>query len=108
MAGTSQSTVCRILRDPDKALALRKTTANKTEENQTDKKESDSEQNKRDESEKLVEKVNGEKENTVSQKNPSCKKQVENDNTNSYENSPMINERKSTACSVIDEQDAGG
>ena len=28
MSGTSQSTVCRILRDPDKALAPRKTTAN--------------------------------------------------------------------------------
>ena len=29
MSGTSQSTVCRILRDPDKALAPRKTTAKK-------------------------------------------------------------------------------
>lgn len=108
MVGTSQSTVCRILRDPDKALAPRKTTANKTEENQTGKKESDSKQRRNDETEKSVEKVNGEKENKVSQKNLSCKKQVENDNTNGYENSPMINERKAIDNSVMDKQDVGG
>ena len=108
MSGTSQSTVCRILRDPDKALAPRKTTANKTEENQTRKKESDSKQRRNDETEKSAEKVNGEKEDKAKQKNLPCEKQVENDNTNGYENSPMINERKATDYSVIDEQDAGG
>ena len=108
MSGTSQSTVCRILRDPDKALAPRKTTANKTEENQTRKKESDSKQRRNDETEKSTEKVNGEKEDKAKQKNLPCEKQVENDNTNGYENSPMINERKATDYSVIDEQDAGG
>lgn len=104
MAGTSQSTVCRILSDPDKALAPRKTTAN----NQTGKKESDSKQRRNDETEKSTEKVNGEKEDKAKQKNLPCEKQVENDNTNGYENSPMINERKTTDYSVIDEQDAGG
>lgn len=108
MSGTSQSTVCRILRDPDKALAPRKTTANKTEENQTRKKESDSKQKRNDETEKSAEKVNGEKEDKAKQKNLPCEKQVENDNTNGYENSPMINERKATDYSVVDEQDAGG
>lgn len=108
MSGTSQSTVCRILRDPDKALAPRKTTANKTEENQTRKKESDSKQRRNDETEKSTEKVNGEKEDKAKQKNLPCEKQVENDNTNGYENSPMINERKATDYSVVDEQDAGG
>ena len=108
MAGTSQSTVCRILRDPDKAFAPRKTTANKTEENQTRKKESDSKQRRNDETEKSTEKVNGEKENKVSQKNPSYKNQIENDNTNGYENSPMINERKAIDNSVMDKQDVGG
>ena len=108
MVGTSQSTVCRILRDPGKALAPRKTTANKPEENQTGKTESDSKQRRNDETEKSVEKVNGEKENKVSQKNPSYKNQIENDNTNGYENLPMINERKAIGNSVIDEQDAGG
>ena len=104
MAGTSQSTVCRILRDPDKAFAPRKTTAN----NQTGKKESDSKQRRNDETEKSTEKVNGEKEDKAKQKNLPCKKQVENDNTNGYENLPMINERKAIGNSVIDEQDAGG
>lgn len=108
MAGTSQSTVCRILRDPDKALAPRKTTANKTEENQIGKKESDSKQSKRDESEKLVEKVNGEKEDKTNQKNLPCRKQVENDNTNRYKDSLMINERKAMESSVMAEQDTGG
>ena len=108
MSGTSQSTVCRILRDPDKALAPRKTTANKTEENQTRKKESDSKQRRNDETEKSTEKVNGEKEDKAKQKNLPCEKQVENDNTNGYENSPMTNERKATDYSVVDEQDAGG
>ena len=108
MAGTSQSTVCRILRDPDKALAPRKTTENKTEENQIGKKESDSKQSKRDESEKLVEKVNGEKEDKTNQKNLPCRKQVENDNTNRYKDSLMINERKAMESSVMAEQDTGG
>ena len=60
------------------------------------------------ETEKSAEKVNGEKEDKAKQKNLPCEKQVENDNTNGYENSPMINERKATDYSVIDEQDAGG
>ena len=89
-------------------MAPRKTTANKTEENQTRKKESDSKQRRNDETEKSAEKVNGEKEDKAKQKNLPCEKQVENDNTNGYENSPMINERKATDYSVIDEQDAGG
>lgn len=50
----------------------------------------------------------GEKEDKAKQKNLPCEKQVENDNTNGYENSPMINERKATDYSVVDEQDAGG
>lgn len=108
MAGTSQSTVCRILRDPDKALAPRKTTPNKPEENQTGKKESDSKQRRNDETEKSTEKINGEKEDKAKQKNLPCEKQVENDNTNGHENSLMMHERKATDYSVVDEQDAGG
>ena len=89
-------------------LAPRKTTANKTEENQTGKKESDSKQRRNDETEKSTEKGNGEKEDKAKQKNLPCEKQVENDNTNGHENSPMIHERKATNYSVVDEQDAGG
>lgn len=107
MSGTSVYRMPHLKR-PDKALAPRKTTANKTEENQTRKKESDSKQRRNDETEKSAEKVNGEKEDKAKQKNLPCEKQVENDNTNGYENSPMINERKATDYSVIDEQDAGG
>jgi len=44
----------------------------------------------------------------MKRKNLPCEKQVENDNINGYENSPMINERKATDYSVVDEQDAGG
>lgn len=106
--GTSQSTVYRILREPDKALAPRKTTVNKSEKNQRDKKESNSKQSCKAEMETLAEKVNGEKEDKTNPQNLPYKNQIENDNTNGYENSPMINERETIGSSAMDKQDTGG